>query len=267
MILKETRSVKLKFSRMKALELADRPLVLGVPMDFLQYEDVLTEIASWRRDRKHKYVVVTNPHSLMMCQRDALLLEATRQADLVVPDGVGAVLAGTILGYRHCGRISGPTLMLSVCEGGLSQGVRHFFYGGRPGIPESLARGLEMRFPGLCVAGVLSPPFHELSAEEDNRLAASINSARPDIVWVGLGSPKQEKWMLKHVGSLQAAALIGVGAAFDFHAGVIPWAPRWIRLAGLEWAWRLILEPRRMWRRNLDSPLFLLAVLKQKLHA
>jgi exopolysaccharide biosynthesis WecB/TagA/CpsF family protein len=154
---------------------------------------------------------------------------------------------------------------LNLCDSGREYGLRHYFYGGAPGVAEELTRRLCDAFPGLEVVGRDSPPFRPLSAEEDAAAIARINEREPDVLWVGLGAPKQERWMADHVDSVQVPIMIGVGAAFDFHSGNIKWAPRWIRLLGMEWAYRLVRAPGRLWKRNLDSPLFLFHVLLQKL--
>ena len=154
--------------------------------------------------------------------------------------------------------------MLKLCDWGRKKGYRHFFYGGGEGIADKLAERLSHEYPGLNVSGTFGPPFRQVTYEEDQSIVEKINATRPDIVWVGLGAPKQERWMAKHVGRIKAAAMIGVGAAFDFHSGNVKWAPTLIRRLGLEWAYRLIQEPKRMWRRNLDSPLFLSRVVGQR---
>jgi N-acetylglucosaminyldiphosphoundecaprenol N-acetyl-beta-D-mannosaminyltransferase len=154
--------------------------------------------------------------------------------------------------------------MLNLCEWGQRHSYRHFFYGGAEGVADELANRLASRYPGLIVAGTCCPPFRPMSEAEDRRAVEQINASRPDVVWVGLGAPKQEKWMFEHVGRIHAPVIIGVGAAFDFHSGRIAWAPGWIRRIGMEWIYRLAREPGRMWRRNLDSPRFLFRVLCQK---
>ena len=155
--------------------------------------------------------------------------------------------------------------MLKLCDAGRNKSYRHFFYGGGPDVAAKLAQRLSQSFPGLAVAGTYTPPFRPLSTEEDPRVVERINDAHPDIVWVGLGAPKQEKWMAEHFGKINATAMIGVGAAFDFHAQTVKWAPAWVRKLGLEWAYRLTQQPRHLWRRNLDSPLFLAEVIRQRL--
>jgi N-acetylglucosaminyldiphosphoundecaprenol N-acetyl-beta-D-mannosaminyltransferase len=156
--------------------------------------------------------------------------------------------------------------MLALCERSVGRGYRHFFYGGAEGVPERLAASLQQRFPGLLVVGTYSPPFRPLTSEEDVQVVQMINEAAPDVVWVGLGSPKQDQWMAAHVGQLAAPVLIGVGAAFDFHAGRKKQAPLWMQRSGLEWLFRLLTEPRRLWRRYLISnPKFVFLVLAQVL--
>ncbi len=237
--------------------------VLGVDFSLLSYEAVLARVDRWRREQERHYVTLTPPYSVLMCRRDPALREATDGAALTLPDGVGITLAARLLRYPHQGRVSGPTLMLCLCDRGRECGLRHFFYGGAPGVADTLADRLSRQFPGVAIAGTYCPPFRELSPDEDAEIVQRINETRPDIVWVGLGSPKQEKWMAAHLGRVNATALIGVGAAFDFHSGRVKWAPQWMRKAGIEWAYRLAMEPRRMWRRNVNSFVFLAGILRQ----
>ncbi len=245
----------------------EKPTVVAkvgsVNINFIKQTEVLSVVKKWNKIGHRGYVVLINPHSVMMCQRDSAMHEASADADLVLPDGVGIVLAAKILGHGKQYRVTGPALMLNLCDVGRAVGLRHYFYGGDEGVAEKLSQVLTERFPGLQVAGTYCPPFKPLSEEEDSDVVQMINAARPDVVWVGLGAPKQERWMRAHVGRIHATALIGVGAAFDFHSGNVPWAPRWVRNIGCEWAYRLAMEPRRMWRRNLDSPLFLANVIGQ----
>jgi N-acetylglucosaminyldiphosphoundecaprenol N-acetyl-beta-D-mannosaminyltransferase len=156
--------------------------------------------------------------------------------------------------------------MLAVCQASLQKGYRHFFYGGNEGVPELLRDKLQEKFPGLQVVGTYSPPFRPLTPEEDAAIVARINAARPDIVWVGLSTPKQERWMAAHLGKVQAPVMVGVGAAFDFHAGLKPQAPRWMQQSGMEWFFRMVTEPKRLARRYLhNNPRFVVAVLMQLL--
>lgn len=239
--------------------------VLSTSFNFISYADAFETIEEWRQAARREYVAFTPPYSVMLSMQDSLLADANRGASLVLPDGVGIILAAKILGYTNSGRVSGPTLMLKACDWGRQRGYRHYLYGGAPGTADTLRERLSAKYPGLHVVGTYAPPFRKLSEEEDQAIVHAINATKPDIVWVGLGSPKQEVWMREHVGKIDAAALIGVGAAFDFHSGRVKWAPAFMRKAGLEWAYRLIREPRRLWRRSLESPRFVFRVIRQRL--
>ena len=244
---------------------SQRANILKVDFDLIDYEQAVETVDEWRRTAKRSYITITNPHSVLMCGRDEKMRNATTHAGLTLPDGTGIILAAKILGYKHHGRVTGPTLMLRLCDLGRRHGFRHYFYGGAEGVADKLSERLQEKFPGLEVAGTYCPPFRTLTEREDAAIVEQINKSQPDIVWVGLGAPKQEKWMADHLGKIEAFVMIGVGAAFDFHSGNVKWAPMWIRKLGIEWAYRLALEPRRMWRRNLDSPLFLCKVLVQRI--
>ena len=237
--------------------------ILGTHFSLLSYRDAMTTIVRWRDHHERHYVTLTPPYSVLMCRGDPELNQATSRAALTLPDGVGIILAAKLLRYPHHGRVTGPMLMLRLCDWGRAEGLRHFFYGGAPGVADAMAERLKQNYPGLDVAGTYCPPFRELTPAEDTDILGHINRAKPDIVWAGLGSPKQEKWMIAHQGKIDAAALIGVGAAFDFHSGRVKWAPKWVRDLGLEWAYRLATEPRRMWRRDANSLVFLAGVLRQ----
>ncbi len=235
----------------------DRISIGGIAFDFTTAEEVAAVIDRWRHSTTTNLVTLTNPHSVMLCGRDDEMNEATRSAGLTLPDGVGITLGAALLGYGKRQRMTGPALMLELCDIGREFGFRHFFYGGQEGVADRLAERLSQEFPGLDVAGTYCPPFRQLSEQEDDDIVEMINQSQPDVLWVGLGAPKQEKWMLAHRDRLSCAAVAGVGAAFDFHSGNVAWAPSFVRKFGLEWIHRLALNPRRMWRRNLDSPLFL----------
>jgi len=240
--------------------------IFGVDFDLIDYERVYAVIEHWRQTNRREYITITNPHSVLLFHRDKEMRRATSKSALTLPDGAGIVLGAKLLGYPHYGRITGPMLMLKLCDWGRQCGCRHYFFGGLPGVAEVLAKRLANKYPGLRVAGSYSPsqyPRSELQYSKE--MVERINAARADIVWVGLGAPKQEKWIERHHGLIDAAAMIGVGAAFDFHSGRVKWAPPWVRKVGMEWAYRLMLEPRRMWRRNLDSPRFIFGVVRQRL--
>jgi N-acetylglucosaminyldiphosphoundecaprenol N-acetyl-beta-D-mannosaminyltransferase len=246
---------------------ASENCILGIPFSLIDYRRVYEAIVTWRENQDRQFVTLTPPHTVLMCQQDVALREATKHAGLTLPDGIGIVLAARLLRYPDSGRVSGPTLMLRLCDWGRAEGLRHFFYGGAPGVCGGMAMNLMREYPGLSVAGAHCPPFREPTLAEDKEIVELINRAKPDIVWVGLGSPKQEKWMAEHVGRIEAAALIGVGAAFDFHSGRVRWAPGWMRRAGLEWVYRLAQEPRRMWQRDMNGVVFLAKVVRQCLRS
>lgn len=240
--------------------------VLGVGVSALSMKLALNTIGGWISQRQQHYVCVTGVHGVMESQRDPLLRRIHNAAGLVTPDGMPLVWLSRLHGHGHVERVYGPDLLLALCERSLTTGYRHYFYGGAPGVPELLAERLQQRFPELHVAGTFSPPFRPLTTEEDEQIVAAINAAAPDIVWVGLSTPRQEHWMAAHIGRLRAPVLIGVGAAFDFHSGRKRQAPRWIQHSGLEWLFRTMVEPRRLWRRYaVNNPLFVVLVAQQAL--
>jgi len=238
--------------------------ILGVGVSAINMEMALKIIENWISRRERHYVCVTGVHGVMESQRNENLRRIHNQAGLVTPDGIPLVWLCRLKGFRHVDRVYGPDLMLALCDRSVTMGYRHFFYGGENGVPELLAAVLKKRFPSLQVVGTFSPPFRPLTVEEDEQIVQMINEADPDIVWVGLGTPKQELWMAEHRERLKAPVLIGVGAAFDFLSGRKPQAPRWIQRSGLEWLFRLVNEPKRLWKRNLvNNPTFLVLVILQ----
>jgi N-acetylglucosaminyldiphosphoundecaprenol N-acetyl-beta-D-mannosaminyltransferase len=240
--------------------------ILGVGVNAINMDQALAAIEWWIARHDAHYVCITNIHGVIESQRDQGLRRIHNTAGLVTPDGMPLVWLSRLRGWTHVERVYGPDLLLALCERSVKMGYRHFFYGGDEHVPDRLAANLQQRFPGLRVEGAYSPPFRPLTDEEDEAIVKRINSARPDIVWVGLSTPKQEQWMAKHVGRLKASVLIGVGAAFDFHAGLKRQAPRWMQRNGLEWLFRLATEPRRLWRRYATTiPSFLWLCLLQTL--
>jgi exopolysaccharide biosynthesis WecB/TagA/CpsF family protein len=226
--------------------------VLGVRVNALQIPDVINEMMRWIQERKRCHTIaVTGMHGIMEAQHDLAFRDTLNQADAVVPDGMPLVWLGRLRGLVLQRRVYGPELMMSFCQQAVIKGYRHFFYGGAPGQPEKLSGILRTKFPGLQVAGTHSPPFHSLTLEEDAEIVSMINAAAPDILWVGLGTPKQESWMQEHRERLHVPVVVGVGAAFDIHAGTKAQAPVWMREHGLEWLFRLGQEPRRLWKRYL----------------
>lgn len=235
--------------------------VLGVEVSAIDLETAVGEIRGWVSNGARHYVCVRDVHGVMAARRDPELIDIHNRAGMVTPDGMPLVWCGRYAGARWTKRVYGPDLMLAVCGQSTEDGVRHYLYGAGPGVAEELAQRLRHKFPGIEIVGVHSPPYRDLTDEEAEETAAMINAQRPDIVWVGLSTPKQERWMAGFRSRLEAPVLIGVGAAFDMHSGRVRQAPEWIRRSGFEWFFRLCMEPRRLWRRYLTSiPIFLLQI-------
>lgn len=231
--------------------------VLGVAVSAITMTQAVDAIGTWIACRTPHYVCVTGVHGVMECVRDDELRGIHERAGLVTPDGMPLVWLARHSGHPHVERVYGPDLMLEVLQQSTRRGWRHFFYGGAPLVAQQMAARLQSRFPALDVVGVYAPPFGPMTADEDDAIVQQINATGPDIVWVGLSTPKQERWMAAHIGRLSAQVLVGVGAAFDFHAGVKRQAPRWMQRSGLEWAFRLLNEPRRLGPRYLvNNPAF-----------
>jgi N-acetylglucosaminyldiphosphoundecaprenol N-acetyl-beta-D-mannosaminyltransferase len=226
--------------------------VLGVRFAALQIPDVIREIEGWITDsRRAHYVTVSNVHSVVESRQDAQLRQILNGSDLNVPDGMPIIWLGRRQGYNLPRRVYGPDLFIEFCSQTQSRNYRHFFYGGAPDAVQALVDKLKERFSGFQVAGYYSPPFRSLTVDEDLRAIEMINTAAPDVLWVGLGCPKQEFWMARHRETLTVPAMIGIGQAFDIYAGKLRQAPTWMRENGFEWLFRLLLEPRRLWRRYL----------------
>jgi N-acetylglucosaminyldiphosphoundecaprenol N-acetyl-beta-D-mannosaminyltransferase len=225
---------------------APRVNILGVGVTPVNLGQAVETLEKWRDEGWREYVCCTSVHGLVEAQRDPEMRSVLNRAGLTTEDGMPLVWWCRLSGYRDAGRASGSDLLLAMCERAAERGHRHFFYGGSPRVVETLVLRLKQRFPGLVVAGYRSPSFRSLTQEEDAADVQAINETRPDFVWVGLGTPKQDKWMAQHVGKIHATALLGVGAAFDFVSGAKPRAPLWMQRSGLEWLFRLLTEPRRV---------------------
>ncbi len=242
----------------------NRVNVLGVGISVLNLRTALAAIAGAVRERRKGYICVTGVHGVMEAQDDAAFKKILNGAFLCTPDGMPMVWAGKLNGHREMSRVYGPDLMLDVCAWSETSGAKHFFYGGADGVAKLLAQKLKTKFPKLEVAGTFTPPFRALNADEEKILADQVRAVRPDILWVGLSTPKQEKFMAEFLPKLDATLMIGVGAAFDFHSGRVRQAPRWMQRSGLEWFYRLCREPRRLARRYFrNNPLFLLKFFGQ----
>jgi N-acetylglucosaminyldiphosphoundecaprenol N-acetyl-beta-D-mannosaminyltransferase len=248
------------------LKAVPRVPILGVNVSAITMDDALQAVAGWVSARAPHYVCVTPAHSVMECHDHPDLRAIYNASGLTTPDGMAIVWLLKWKGQKNVSRVYGPDLLLALSEYGVSRGYRHYFYGGAPGVAERLAGLLAQRFPGLCVAGIESPPFRPATDQEDLETIERIRSAQPDVVWVGIGSPRQERWMADHLEKFAVPALIGVGAAFDFLSGSKKQAPRWIQRSGLEWFYRFLQEPRRLFRRYiLGYPRFVWLVLKEVL--
>jgi N-acetylglucosaminyldiphosphoundecaprenol N-acetyl-beta-D-mannosaminyltransferase len=240
--------------------------ILGVPMAATDIPGAAARIEEWIRNGERRFVTVTGVHGIMESQRDPEIMRIHRAAGMCVPDGMPTVVIGRLRGHKGMRRVYGPDLMLEIMRRSREKGYTHFFYGGKEGVPELLRDRLVERFPGLRVVGTYSPPFRPLATDEELALQERIEELAPDILWVGLSTPKQERWMAARVGRLNAGVMIGVGAAFDFHAGLVRQAPRWIQPLCLEWLFRLCVEPKRLWKRYMaNNPRFIWMMLAEAL--
>jgi N-acetylglucosaminyldiphosphoundecaprenol N-acetyl-beta-D-mannosaminyltransferase len=238
--------------------------LLGSRVDILDLEDALAVVEGWiaARDGRCRQVVVSGFHGLWEAHRNPKLRPVFDAADLWVPDGVAPILVARLRGIRGARRIPGAELMEAFLARADFAGYRSFFYGDTTKTLARLSTALAQRYPGHAVAGALSPPFRPLSPEEDEEYVRAINRARPDVLWVGLGTPKQDRWIYEHRDRLEVPVAIAVGAAFRFLTGQIRRAPAWMGRMGLEWGYRLAMEPRKCWRRCvLQGPQFCLHVL------
>ena len=244
--------------------MATRVNVLGVGVSVLNLQTALAAIADAVRARRKGYICVTGVHGVMEAQTDPAFRKILNDAFLCTPDGMPMVWMGKIRGHAEMRRVYGPDLMLDVCAWSENSGAKHFFHGGAEGVAQTLAEKLKARFPKLEIAGTFTPPFRPLTAEEEKQFVETVRAARPDILWVGLSTPKQEKFMAEFLPKLDATLMIGVGAAFDFHSGRVKQAPRWMQRSGLEWFYRLCQEPRRLAKRYFrNNPHFALKILGQ----
>jgi N-acetylglucosaminyldiphosphoundecaprenol N-acetyl-beta-D-mannosaminyltransferase len=238
--------------------------VLGVRVHALQIDDTITHMKQWIAERKRShYITVTGMHGVAESLDDPGLRDIHNQADLVVPDGKSLVWVGRLRGHTLKRRVYGPELMETFCARTGAE-YRHFFYGGAAGVAGQLA-SVEQERHGIQVAGSYSPPFRPLNTREEQELKDLIDRTKPDILWVGLSTPKQERWMHQHRFTLDVPVMAGVGAAFDLNTGRLVQAPGWMREGGLEWLFRLLAEPRRLWRRYLvQGPRFVWNVLREQ---
>jgi N-acetylglucosaminyldiphosphoundecaprenol N-acetyl-beta-D-mannosaminyltransferase len=235
-----------------------RANVLGVGVSAINMDQALGLFESWLGNGARGYVCVTGVHGVMEAQKDPSFRRILNRSLLTTPDGMPTVWVGKLQGFSGMGRVYGPDLMAHVCRLSCDRGYKHFLYGGGPGTAERLKDAFTTRFPGLKVVGTYTPPFRPLSAEEERGLLDHVSNVKPDIFWVGLSTPKQERFMAQYVRKIEAKIMVGVGAAFDYHIGAIKDSPTWMKKAGLQWAHRLAQEPGRLGKRYLrNNPAFL----------
>jgi N-acetylglucosaminyldiphosphoundecaprenol N-acetyl-beta-D-mannosaminyltransferase len=224
--------------------------VLGVPVHCVQMSDVIAEMESWINGREQtRYIAITGMHGVSESRKDPHFREVLKSASLVVPDGMPLVWLARWHGHPIGRRVCGSDLMEAFCKQTGSR-YRHFFYGGATGVAEYLAKNLRERH-NIAVAGTYTPPFRSLTDEEESEVVARVQAAAPDVLWVGLSTPKQERWMYDHRARFLVPVMLGVGAAFDFNSGKLERAPTWMGNTGLEWLFRLLVEPKRLWKRYL----------------
>lgn len=240
----------------------ERVNVLGVGISAINMAQALDVVENALQSRTKGYVAVTGVHGVTVAQEDERFRNILNRALLCTPDGMPMVWLGKLAGRKHMSRVYGPDLMLEVCKLTQRTGHSHFFFGGDEGVASELKSKLEERFPGLKVAGTFTPPFRPFSTEERHQLSKLVADAKPDIIWVGLSTPKQEQFMAEFLPELDATLMFGVGAAFNFHTGRVRQAPRWMQRSGLEWFYRVCQEPRRLWWRYLrNNTLFVARIL------
>jgi N-acetylglucosaminyldiphosphoundecaprenol N-acetyl-beta-D-mannosaminyltransferase len=242
----------------------DRANVLGVSVHAINIGLAADRIESAIEKGEKGYVCVTGVHGVMEAQKDLEFKAILNQAMLTVPDGMPTVWVGKLQGFKSMKRVFGPDLMTEVCTRSVRKRYTHFLYGGAPGVADQLRRNLFSKFPGILVVGTYTPPFRRLTEAEFGDLEDTIRGSKPDLFWVGLSTPKQERFMAAHISHLATKVMIGVGAAFDIHTGRLRDAPDWMKNLGLQWSHRLIQEPSRLWKRYLlNNPEFLWKIALQ----
>ena len=231
--------------------------ILGVGVSALNMESALRETEQLLDRGGQGYICVTGVHGIMEAQADEKLRDILNLSFLTTPDGMPTVWLGRMHGFKNMRRVYGPDYMLGLCERSVERGYRHFLYGGNTGVAEELRDALIERFPGLQIVGTYTPPFRPLNADEEDDLRRQLESSQADVLWCGLSTPKQERFMAAYSGRLPIKLMVGVGAAFDLLSGNLSEAPGWMKSAGLQWLYRLMKEPKRLWRRYLlNNPKF-----------
>ena len=237
--------------------------ILGTRVDMIRMTDVIIEMARWIEEEPHRvhHFVNTGMHGIMEAHKDPEFRAILNSADRLAPDGILAILVARLHGYRLRKQDTGPDLLWQFSEIAHRKGFRYFFFGDTDETLQRLCNKLSSEFPGLRIAGYASPPFRAWTLEEDEAMVATINQAKPDVLWVGLGMPKQEQWISRHRAALKIPVVVGAGAALKFLSGSTPRAPALVCNLGFEWLWRLVQEPRRVWHRvMIDAPEFVMLV-------
>ena len=239
--------------------------ILGVGVSAVDPESAVAELARWIKEDERHYVCVTGVHGIMESQDDPALVDIHNRSGLTVPDGMPTVWAGHYAGFKSMQRVYGPDFMPSFIAAGVAPGYQHFLYGGAEGVADLLTDKLREKFPGVDIVGTYCPPFRPLTDQEEAEVADLINSSGAQVVWVGLSTPKQERWMDRMTDRLDVNVVLGVGAAFDINAELASRAPRWMQKIGMEWLYRLFKEPRRLAKRYLkNNPRFVWRVLRRR---
>ena len=241
-----------------------RANVLGVGVSTLNMSAAIDLVYSFLETGKKGYICATGVHGIMEAQEDPSFREIQNGSFITTPDGMPTVWIGHLQGYKKMEQISGPDFMLKACEVAAHNGTKHFLYGGKPGVAEKLKDALVKRFPGLNIVGTYTPPFRPLNEAEEVELFNKVRESGAEIIWCGISTPKQERFMAQYLHLLPVKLMIGVGAAFDINCGLVADAPQWVKKIGMQWLHRLYQEPRRLWRRYLfNNPRFLLLFFLQ----
>jgi len=223
----------------------------AAPVNSISLSSLLARLDEMVEDGESHYVCFCEAHLCVRATFEEDIRCILEEASLVLPDGVSMTLGARLLGKKFPDRLPGPSVMIEYCRHGIKKNVRHFFYGGGTGVAGQLAKNLKQQLPNINIVGAYTPPFRPLTLEEEQAIKHRIEESGADVLWLGLGAPKQERWMFEHVGKIQVPLMLGVGAAFDFHSGNRKWAPTWIRKAGLEWVYRMFTGGKRVfWRYN-----------------
>jgi N-acetylglucosaminyldiphosphoundecaprenol N-acetyl-beta-D-mannosaminyltransferase len=232
--------------------------ILGVGVSALSMDAALRESERFLDSGQRGYVCVTGVHGIIEAQGDQSFRNILNNSFLTTPDGMPTVWLGHLHGFKEMTRVYGPDYMLGLCERSMERGYRHFLYGGKPGVAEELRTELTRRFPTLKIVGTYCPPFRPLNAQEETDLCEQLERSQADVLWCGLSTPKQERFMAAYSSRLPVRLMVGVGAAFDLLSGNLREAPDWMKRSGLQWLYRLIREPKRLWRRYLiNNPRFM----------